>query len=186
MSVRASKEEIERRILDVTAGLIARHGVRATTTQLVADAVGFSKASIFHRFENKDRLIQLAVRACIELGALAHDQVRDLAPGPAKDESALAAILDLGLQRPGFLALMLSSVTVREPGEFGPGAEALADSLLAMFDLERPARANDVDRLFRVIGALSVLSVLGLAYRDYADEATARRVILASAVSAIG
>ncbi len=186
MSARPSKDEIDRGILDVTAGLIARHGVRATSTQLVADAVGYSKAAIFQRFGSKEELIERALRQCVELGQDARSQVAALPAGPAKDRAGLAALIDLGMRWQGFLALAISSVTVRERGELGADLERLADAMLAMFDLERPAGANDTERLFRALGALSVVAVLGLAYADYTDDRTARGIILEAAVSTLG
>lgn len=181
MNVRPDAEEIDRRILDATAGLIARHGLRATSMQLVADAVGYSKAAIFHRYGSKDELCTRALGRCIDLGRDALDEVGDLPPGAVRDRAALVAMVDRGLRWPGFLALALSSVTVRERGELGEELTGLAESMLAMFSLEAPATANDPERLFRALGALGVVGVLGLNYADYVDPARARELIVDAA-----
>ncbi|WP_053388203.1 TetR/AcrR family transcriptional regulator [Leucobacter japonicus] len=176
MSVRPSSATVDRRILDLTAGLVARHGVAATSTQLVATAAGLSKASIFNRFGSKDALVERTVAQCIELAATARSSASDSPDDP--DEAALRALVDTGLEWPGFLALTVASITVREPGELGAEAGAIAAHLLAMFGLEFPAERNDPSALFRVVGTVGVIGVLALASQDEVDRATAYREIL--------
>lgn len=171
-------------VLDLTAGLIARLGPEATSAQRVADAAGMSKASVFSRFGSMANLRQEAVRQCVAIGRAASLSVEDLPAGADREEAAIVALLDAGLRRPGFLALSIASMTVREPGELRDLAE-LGDILLRMFDLEVPAGRNDPGRLLNAIGAVGVVAVLGLAHGEYTDAATARPVIVTSALGAL-
>ncbi len=56
------------RILDAALELFGRHGVGATSLQMIADAVGVTKAAVYHQFPAKEQIV-LAVTAR-ELGRL--------------------------------------------------------------------------------------------------------------------
>lgn len=56
------------RILDAALELFGRHGVSATSLQMIADAVGVTKAAVYHQFPAKEQIV-LAVTAR-ELGRL--------------------------------------------------------------------------------------------------------------------
>jgi AcrR family transcriptional regulator len=67
------------RVLDAALDLFARHGVSGTSLQMIADAVGVTKAAVYHQFRTKERIV-LAVteRELFRLGpaleaAEAHD-----------------------------------------------------------------------------------------------------------------
>jgi len=57
------------RVLDAALDLFAQHGVSGTSLQMIADAVGITKAAIYHQFRTKDNVV-LAVTER-ELGRLA-------------------------------------------------------------------------------------------------------------------
>src|SRR5436309_4653366 len=52
------EKERERAILDVTAGLLLRHGYNKVTMSDVADAVGLNRRLVYLLFPSKDALIQ--------------------------------------------------------------------------------------------------------------------------------
>jgi AcrR family transcriptional regulator len=45
------------RVLDAALDLFARHGVSGTSLQMIADAVGITKAAIYHQFRTKDNIV---------------------------------------------------------------------------------------------------------------------------------
>jgi AcrR family transcriptional regulator len=47
----------QRRILAATLDLIAEHGVGGTSLQMIADAVGVTKAAVYHQFKAKDEIV---------------------------------------------------------------------------------------------------------------------------------
>lgn len=56
------------RILNATLELIARHGVGGTSLQMIADAIGVTKAAVYHQFRTKhDIVIALAARELARL-----------------------------------------------------------------------------------------------------------------------
>jgi AcrR family transcriptional regulator len=45
------------RVLDAALDLFARHGVSGTSLQMIADAVGITKAAVYHQFRTKDHIV---------------------------------------------------------------------------------------------------------------------------------
>ncbi|MGD1110405.1 MAG: helix-turn-helix domain-containing protein, partial [Mycobacterium sp.] len=45
------------RVLDAALNLFAAHGVSGTSLQMIADAVGITKAAIYHQFRTKDQIV---------------------------------------------------------------------------------------------------------------------------------
>ncbi len=46
-----------RRVLDAALALFAEHGVNGTSLQAIADALGVTKAAVFHQFRSKDEIV---------------------------------------------------------------------------------------------------------------------------------
>lgn len=45
------------RILDAALELIADHGVSGTSLQMIADAIGVTKAAVYHQFKTKEAIV---------------------------------------------------------------------------------------------------------------------------------
>lgn len=45
------------RVLDAALDLFAQHGVSGTSLQMIADAVGITKAAVYHQFRTKDQIV---------------------------------------------------------------------------------------------------------------------------------
>lgn len=45
------------RVLDAAWELFAQHGVSGTSLQMIADAVGITKAAVYHQFRTKDHIV---------------------------------------------------------------------------------------------------------------------------------
>jgi AcrR family transcriptional regulator len=45
------------RVLDAALDLFAQHGVSGTSLQMIADAVGITKAAVYHQFRTKDNIV---------------------------------------------------------------------------------------------------------------------------------
>ena len=45
------------RVLDAAWDLFADHGVSGTSLQMIADAVGITKAAVYHQFRTKDHIV---------------------------------------------------------------------------------------------------------------------------------
>ena len=86
------------RIVSAAAGLFSEHGVGGTSLQMIADAIGVTKAAVYHQFKSKDEIVF----------AVAHDElarveaVLDVAAesGPGQERAALlAGMVNLALER---------------------------------------------------------------------------------------
>lgn len=184
--LRLSSLEIDDEILDITAGLIARHGPKLTSAQAVADAAGYSKAAIFARFGNKERLVVAAVERCIALAHSTSSTVASLAPGAKRDTAALEALWDVGTAHPGFIALALASLTNLHGTDTQRRLGPVEETIFAMFDDTVSQDSAREQRVLAVIGALSALAVLLLTYpRITGDEQLARRTAIHAARSAL-
>lgn len=57
------------RVLDAALDLFATHGVSGTSLQMIADAVGITKAAVYHQFRTKEQIVIAVTER--ELGHLA-------------------------------------------------------------------------------------------------------------------
>src|SRR4029079_12012938 len=55
------RSEAQTRVIAAALGLFADHGVNGTSLQMIADAVGVTKAAIYHQFKTKDEIVIAAV-----------------------------------------------------------------------------------------------------------------------------
>jgi len=55
------------RIIDAALGLFAEHGISGTSLQMIADAIGVTKAAVYHQYQTKDAII-LAVAEVVLAG----------------------------------------------------------------------------------------------------------------------
>jgi AcrR family transcriptional regulator len=53
----------QRRIVDAAMELFAAHGVGGTSLQMIADAIGVTKAAVYHQFKTKDEIVLAAAEA---------------------------------------------------------------------------------------------------------------------------
>lgn len=58
------------KILDACLDVFARHGYQKTSTMMLAEAAGISKALIFHHFKSKKELYLSVLDHCIEKGKM--------------------------------------------------------------------------------------------------------------------
>src|SRR5260221_5218681 len=89
----------QRRTIDAAMDLFAIHGVTGTSFQMIADAVGVTKAAIYHQFKTKDAL----VKATAEVGLAPLETAltaAEAAPTPKRGrEILLAYVIDLAVAR---------------------------------------------------------------------------------------
>lgn len=56
----------QRRTVEVALGLFARHGVGGTSLQMIADALGVTKAAVYHQFQTKDAIVIAVVEVQLQ------------------------------------------------------------------------------------------------------------------------
>src|SRR5207344_2409641 len=63
----ASYTAAQTRIIDAALDLFAEHGISGTSLQMIADALGVTKAAVYHQYNTKDEII-LAVAQVVLAG----------------------------------------------------------------------------------------------------------------------
>jgi AcrR family transcriptional regulator len=89
----------KRRIVDAALDLFAEHGVGGTSLQMIADAVGVTKAAVYHQFKTKEEIVLAAAET--ELARVeAAVELAEAEPSPARAREVLVArIVDLAVER---------------------------------------------------------------------------------------
>src|SRR3954471_10318821 len=161
---RPTREQIDDEILEGAATLFARHGFKETSVQRIADAVGYSKTGLLHRYPSKEALQAAVLDRCVADVRSIGAGVADLAPGPDRDRAVIAGVARLALRRPGSVALLLSGLLGTPDSEIAVGLHAIGEAVFAAFATDPGA---DPARMLRVTGALGALAVARIALGDH-------------------
>ncbi len=87
------------RIIDAALVLFAEHGISGTSLQMIADAIGVTKAAVYHQYNAKDEIILAVaqiVRARLEAAVTAAEAERSRSRAR---ELLIAEIIDLAVER---------------------------------------------------------------------------------------
>ena len=109
------------RVLDAALALFAEHGVSGTSLQMIADAVGITKAAVYHQFRTKEQIV-LAVTER-ELGRLgpALEEAEAHGDGPRARDALLVHVIDMAVRdRRLVRTLQFDPVVVRLLAEYEP------------------------------------------------------------------
>jgi AcrR family transcriptional regulator len=109
------------RVVTAALDLFVRQGVSATSLQMIADAVGVTKAAVYHQFKTKEAIVVAAVE--LELGrleaALAAAEADQRGLGGL--EALLSQVIDLAVGRRRMVnTLLYDPVIVRLLAEHQP------------------------------------------------------------------
>lgn len=181
--VRLSAAEIDEAVLDVTAGLVARRGVRDTSVQAVADATGYSKTGLLGRFPSKEALVSAALAQCVRLTEAVTAQVDPVPDGDERDAAAVTGLVDLALRRPGWAQVVLASVPRVTDETLRPTLGAIGELVFRAFRVDD---RTDLERRARVTGTLGAMVVLALTADQEATAAVARPLVVATCWDTLG
>lgn len=116
-----TRSPAQTRILDAALQLIGEHGVGGTSLQMIADAIGVTKAAVYHQFKTKDQIVIALTER--ELGGLEEA----LEAAEADDhrsrarEVLLDRVIDVAVERRGAAStLQFDPVIVRLLAEHEP------------------------------------------------------------------
>ena len=186
---RLTKQQIDDEIVEHASALFARHGFKDTSLQSVADAAGYSKTGLLHRFPSKEALWAAVVERSAGRCRQIADDVAGLPVGPDRDRAALTGLVDLTLTHPGVVALLLSAFSTIHRVEDTPLLLGIGEPVLGAFGdvplRNGPPGPADLPRRVRVLGALGALAVAGVAVRDASPD-DVRDHLIAAAYDALG
>jgi AcrR family transcriptional regulator len=116
-----TRSAAQTRILDAALELIAEHSVGGTSLQMIADAIGVTKAAVYHQFKTKEQIVIALTER--ELGGLEEA----LETAEAQDHRTQARgvlldrVIDLAVERRGAAStLQFDPVIVRLLAEHEP------------------------------------------------------------------
>jgi AcrR family transcriptional regulator len=95
----SARSEAQTRTVTAALDLFAMHGVNGTSPQMIADAVGVTKAAIYHQFKTKEEIVVAAVEVELVKLAAALDVAEAQGSGPGEREQVLARVIDLAVER---------------------------------------------------------------------------------------
>ncbi len=165
--MRQSPAEIDHAILDVAAGLFATHGYAHTSVQLIADAVGYSKPGLLHRFGSKDALHQAALAEVTETVQAIVGHADAHSGDPDQVHQVLELITLKALERPGMVQMMLAAF---EPGSNEPGTSEIQSAGRRLVELLDHAPTSAAERL-RVVLAIRMIATAAMAQSTPSDAA---------------
>jgi AcrR family transcriptional regulator len=87
------------RIISAALDLFAEHGVGGTSLQMIADAIGVTKAAVYHQFKTKDEIIIAAAEAELARLKAAVDAAGAEPDRERAREVLLTKIVDLAVER---------------------------------------------------------------------------------------
>ena len=106
----ASYTAAQTRVIEAALRLFAEHGISGTSLQMIADALGVTKAAVYHQYDTKDAIVLAVaqvVLARLEAAVTAAEVERSTARAR---ETLIAAMVDLAVERRG-----MASVLQRDP-----------------------------------------------------------------------
>jgi AcrR family transcriptional regulator len=133
------------RTVDAARALFARHGVGGTSLQMIADALGVTKAAVYHQFKTKEAI----VLALVEVDVAPLEDALAAAEAEGSSVKARAALLERVIdgaveRRQAVSTLQNDPVLVRLLGEYEPSRH-LWNRLFAVLlgdDLDERGRAR--------------------------------------------
>lgn len=94
------------RVVRAAVELFSLHGVAGTSLQMIAGALGVTKAAVYHQFRTKEEIVVAAVD--VELAAVdaALDRAEQLGGGPEAVEAVLAQVIENAVSRRRIVATL--------------------------------------------------------------------------------
>lgn len=98
-SPRVAPSLAQTRIVDAALVLFAEHGISGTSLQMIADAIGVTKAAVYHQYATKDEIV-LAVAQAVLVRLDEAARAAEAEPSRVRARSVLIhAMIDLAVER---------------------------------------------------------------------------------------
>jgi AcrR family transcriptional regulator len=87
------------RIIEAALREFAKNGVGGTSLQMIADAIGVTKAAVYHQYKTKDEIVRAVAGAELDRLETVLDVAESEEDGDRARAAALAMIIDLAVER---------------------------------------------------------------------------------------
>jgi AcrR family transcriptional regulator len=130
------------RLLDTALRLFTEHGVEGTSLQMIADALGVTKAAVYYHFKAKDEITEAVTEPALrELDAIVAEAGKQRRRGAQLDH-LLAGFIDLVVRHRALVALFSSDPGVARAVEKSVhGSEDFKQGLLGLLCGDNPDTA---------------------------------------------
>ncbi|KPM55311.1 TetR family transcriptional regulator [Frankia sp. R43] len=132
--VSAGREKLRATALD----LFADRGVSGTSLQMIADAMGVTKAAVYHHFRSKDEIVLAVVRPALDQLAEVAAVAESKRSRSAQVEAVIGGLADLVIENRPLYGLMQGDPTcaaiLRDRSDY----PALAERLMTLLTGPRP------------------------------------------------
>lgn len=109
------------RVLDAAMELIAEHGASGTSLQMIADAVGITKAAVYHQFRTKDQIVLAVSEREFSRLLPALEEAEAHGDGPEARDALLLRMIEMAVRdRRLVRTLQFDPVVVRLLAEHEP------------------------------------------------------------------
>jgi AcrR family transcriptional regulator len=131
----------QRRTAGVALDLFAEHGVSGTSLQMIADALGVTKAAVYHQFRTKEAIVVAAVDLDLAKIEPAIEAAEANRGDPSTIATLLGQVIDLAIGRRRLVSPLLHDpVIVRLLGEHEPYRDLMGRLFRALLGAAPDAR----------------------------------------------
>jgi AcrR family transcriptional regulator len=95
----ASYTAAQSRIIEAALSLFAEHGISGTSLQMIADAIGVTKAAVYHQYNTKDEIVLAVAQIVLARLAVAVTVAEAERSRTRAREVLVAAMIDLAVER---------------------------------------------------------------------------------------
>jgi AcrR family transcriptional regulator len=160
----------QRRTITAALELFGVHGLGGTSLQMIADALGVTKAAVYHQFLTKDAIARAAIEVHLQPFEAALEAAETAGPSAGTRERLLAAVVDAVVDnRHSARTLQSDPVLFRMLGEYPP-------SIRMWTRLFRVLLGDDADdrALIRASALSGILSTVAYPFMIGLDDDTVR------------
>jgi len=167
MTLDPALHDTRTRLLDTALRLFSEHGIDGTSLQMIADALGVTKAAVYYHFKTKDEIVEAIIRPPVrELDRILDEALRKRSRS-ARIEHALEGLVDLIVRHRALFGLVHTDPTIRRFVRRTPATTTPRDVTRKMQKV-LVGTAPNLDEAITVNVVFAGLSLVGGA-REYAD-----------------
>ena len=171
------RSSAQRRIIEAALPLFAEHGVNGTSLQMIADAIGVTKAAIYHQFKTKDEIVVAAIEVDLTKLEAALDAADADESRVRARELVLTQVIDLAVaHRRMVSAVQHDPVVVRLLAKHEPFRQLMHRLYVVLTDGDVDADADARVRAAVVSAAIGG-AVMHPLVMDLDDEALRSRLL---------
>ncbi|GAA3389502.1 TetR/AcrR family transcriptional regulator [Cryptosporangium minutisporangium] len=100
------------RVIDAALAQFAEYGVEGTSLQMIADAMGVTKAAVYYHFKTKDEIVLTVVKPALDQLRVILDESEAQRGQSARSRAFLTAFVRLVIGHRELLTLLYDDVTV--------------------------------------------------------------------------